>query len=209
MPPICALPFWHSTHRHTTTNNVFHRIVYWMQRHTTTNIDMETLTYKLDIHRNFDHQEYSKEAVAHVQKYLMKNEVPVNLFEVGVYICTIWYWFMVGRLQSYRRQNEQQQNVLAHTNWLIEKMIKALGKIQLADRGSMELSFSLSVIFPVLCLLRSPLSIVLSFYLLFFLLSSLFTFVWFHCISIFGFSRLHGTSVKWKFYCMTERERVL
>uniref|UniRef100_A0A182YCF7 RGS domain-containing protein n=1 Tax=Anopheles stephensi TaxID=30069 RepID=A0A182YCF7_ANOST len=25
--------------------------------------------------------EYSKEAVAHVQKYLMKNEVPVNLFE--------------------------------------------------------------------------------------------------------------------------------
>lgn len=28
-------------------------------------------------------QEYSKEAVAHVQKYLMKNEVPVNLFEVS------------------------------------------------------------------------------------------------------------------------------
>lgn len=27
-------------------------------------------------------QEYSKDAVAHVQKYLMKNEVPVNLFEV-------------------------------------------------------------------------------------------------------------------------------
>lgn len=26
-------------------------------------------------------QEYSKEAVAYVQKYLMKNEVPVNLFE--------------------------------------------------------------------------------------------------------------------------------
>ncbi|GAB0096082.1 RGS domain [Sergentomyia squamirostris] len=26
--------------------------------------------------------EYSKEAVSHVQKYLMKNEVPVNLFEV-------------------------------------------------------------------------------------------------------------------------------
>lgn len=28
-------------------------------------------------------QEYSKEAVAHVQKFLMKNEVPVNLFEVS------------------------------------------------------------------------------------------------------------------------------
>ena len=41
-------------------------------------------THKLDTHRNFNHQEYSKEAVAHVQKYLMKNEVPVNLFEVGV-----------------------------------------------------------------------------------------------------------------------------
>jgi hypothetical protein len=32
-------------------------------------------------HLNFHYQEYSKEAVAHVQKYLMKNEVPVNLFE--------------------------------------------------------------------------------------------------------------------------------
>lgn len=31
-------------------------------------------------------QEYSKEAVAHVQKYLMKNEVPVNLFEVRICI---------------------------------------------------------------------------------------------------------------------------
>lgn len=28
-------------------------------------------------------QEYSPEAVSHVHKYLMKNEVPVNLFEVG------------------------------------------------------------------------------------------------------------------------------
>lgn len=27
-------------------------------------------------------QDYPKDAVAHVQKYLMKNEVPVNLFEV-------------------------------------------------------------------------------------------------------------------------------
>ncbi|KAJ6609403.1 G protein-coupled receptor kinase 1, partial [Pseudolycoriella hygida] len=26
-------------------------------------------------------QQYSTDAVAHVQKYLMKNEVPVNLFE--------------------------------------------------------------------------------------------------------------------------------
>jgi len=29
-------------------------------------------------------QDYSKEAVAHVQMFLMKNEVPVNLFEVSV-----------------------------------------------------------------------------------------------------------------------------
>lgn len=27
-------------------------------------------------------QDYSKDAVTHVQKYLMKNEVPVSLFEV-------------------------------------------------------------------------------------------------------------------------------
>lgn len=31
----------------------------------------------------FSFQDYSKDAVAHVQKYLMKNEVPVNLFEVS------------------------------------------------------------------------------------------------------------------------------
>jgi hypothetical protein len=29
-------------------------------------------------------QDYSKEAVAHVQMFLMKNEVPVNLFEVSI-----------------------------------------------------------------------------------------------------------------------------
>jgi hypothetical protein len=29
-------------------------------------------------------QDYSKDAVAHVQKFLMKNEVPVNLFEVSI-----------------------------------------------------------------------------------------------------------------------------
>lgn len=29
-------------------------------------------------------QDYSKECVAHVQKYLMKHEVPPNLFEVRV-----------------------------------------------------------------------------------------------------------------------------
>lgn len=31
----------------------------------------------------FISQNYPKDAVAHVQKYLMKNEVPVNLFEVN------------------------------------------------------------------------------------------------------------------------------
>lgn len=30
-------------------------------------------------------QDYSKECVAHVQKYLMKLEVPPNLFEVCIY----------------------------------------------------------------------------------------------------------------------------
>jgi len=29
-------------------------------------------------------QDYSKEAVAYVQMFLMKNEVPVNLFEVSI-----------------------------------------------------------------------------------------------------------------------------
>lgn len=31
-------------------------------------------------------QDYSKEAVTNVQKYLMKNEVPVNLFEVSHWV---------------------------------------------------------------------------------------------------------------------------
>lgn len=31
----------------------------------------------------FSLKEYSKEAVANVQKYLMKNQVPINLFEVS------------------------------------------------------------------------------------------------------------------------------
>lgn len=35
---------------------------------------------------NFWFQEYSPEAVSHVHKYLMKNEVPVNLFEVGPFL---------------------------------------------------------------------------------------------------------------------------
>jgi len=34
-------------------------------------------------------QEYSQEAVSHVHKYLMKNEVPVNLFEVGHCLVTL------------------------------------------------------------------------------------------------------------------------
>ena len=34
-------------------------------------------------------QEYSQEAVAHVHKYLMKNEVPVDLFEVGHCLVTL------------------------------------------------------------------------------------------------------------------------
>lgn len=35
-------------------------------------------------------QDYPKDAVAHVQKYLMKNEVPVNLFEVSVIVFTFY-----------------------------------------------------------------------------------------------------------------------
>lgn len=34
-------------------------------------------------------QTYSKEAVAHVQKYLTKNEVPAHLFEVKIFICLV------------------------------------------------------------------------------------------------------------------------
>jgi len=39
------------------------------------------------IKRTYLLQEYSQEAVSHVHKYLMKNEVPVNLFEVGHCCC--------------------------------------------------------------------------------------------------------------------------
>lgn len=45
-------------------------------------------------------QDYSKEAVTNVQKYLMKNEVPVNLFEVSHWMewCHGVHW-MLNALQ--------------------------------------------------------------------------------------------------------------
>lgn len=40
-------------------------------------------------------QEYSTDAVSHVHKYLMKNEVPVNLFEVNLDLYILIYYVYV------------------------------------------------------------------------------------------------------------------
>lgn len=48
-----------------------------------TNSLLSIITHQLKCTPSIHPQDYSKEAVAHVQKYLMKNEVPVNLFEVS------------------------------------------------------------------------------------------------------------------------------
>lgn len=46
-------------------------------------VSIYCIYYKKRMHPPLFLQEYSQEAVSHVHKYLMKNEVPVNLFEVG------------------------------------------------------------------------------------------------------------------------------
>lgn len=62
-------------------------------------------------------QDYSKEAVTNVQKYLMKNEVPVNLFEVSHHEMMSFYALqinLVGQICIDRYCSRSVHNTCVH-----------------------------------------------------------------------------------------------